>query len=114
MGLCTSRSTVSLAPSAHALGHMGEQDSESGTPTWDERLSVVQSKVLKAAEAGGARSGGPNPPAKGYLELGSKGEAEPQMCREPEEEDDTEGEGDVEELLNFSDSEGSLRSELLE
>lgn len=106
---------MSLAPSARALSHMEEEDSETGTPTWDERLSMVQgTKVIKASEASGVRSGGPNPPAKGYLELASKSEAEPQMSREAEEEEDTEGDGDVEELLNFSDSEGSLRSEFLE
>ncbi|KAF4105611.1 hypothetical protein G5714_013273 [Onychostoma macrolepis] len=56
---------------------------------------------------------GANPPAKGYLELGGKGEGELQTSREAEEEEDTDGD-EVVELLNVSDSEGSLRSQYLD
>ena len=121
MGLCTSRSTVSLDPSAHVLSQMEEQkDSEDGTPTWDEKLSMVQKlsvvQVIRVTEVSGVRSSGAsNPHAKGYLELASKSEVEPQTSREAEEEEEEEDDtdGDLEELLNFSDSDGSL-TELLE
>lgn len=115
MGLCTSKSAVSLAPSAEApSGESGTRPgggSPGGTPVWEEHTSTMQGTKAKA-EAG-IRSGGPNPTAKGYLELGGKGEGKPQMSREAEEEEDDTGD-ELEELLNFSDSEGSLKSEFLE
>ncbi|KAK9964790.1 hypothetical protein ABG768_005933 [Culter alburnus] len=56
---------------------------------------------------------GVNPPAKSYLELGGKVEGELQTSRDAEEEEDTDGD-EVVELLNVSDSEGSLRSQYLD
>ncbi|XP_076595919.1 uncharacterized protein LOC143326249 [Chaetodon auriga] len=129
MGLCTSKSTVTLDPSAHTLradraSRAGEGVSPEGTPILDEGILMVQpvkSKTEGGAGGGGAgggpKGGGPvNPTAKGYLELGGKGggEGEAQTSREAEEEDEDEEGDEVEELINFSDSEGSLRSEFLE
>lgn len=126
MGLCTSKSTVTLDPSAHTLSAdrasrvAGEGVSPEGTPILDEGILKVQ--PVKSKADGGGGGGGPksgaavSQTAKGYLELGGKGgvEGEAQTSREAEEEDEDE-EGDVvEELINFSDSEGSLRSEFLE
>lgn len=56
---------------------------------------------------------GANQSSKGYLELGGKGEGELQTSREAKEEEDTDGD-EVVELLNVSDSEGSLRSQYLD
>lgn len=79
--------------------------------------------VKSKAEAGGGGGGGGiksggvvNQTAKGYLELGGKGggDVEAQTSREAEEEDEDEEGDEVEELINFSDSEGSLISEFLE
>lgn len=116
MGLCTSKSAVSLAPSARALsaeaGSQAVDGSTGGTPAWDDCIVMVQG--IKTKTEAGVRSGGPNPTAKGYLELGGKSEGEPHTSREAEEEEE-ETEGDeVEELRNFSGSEESLRSEFLE
>lgn len=128
MGLCTSKSTVTLDPSAHTLSvdrasrAAGEGVSLGGTPILDEGILMVQPVKSKADGAGVAGGGGPksggavNQTAKGYLELGGKGggEGEAQTSREAEEEDEDEEGDEVEELINFSDSEGSLRSEFLE
>ncbi|GLD48524.1 F-BAR and double SH3 domains protein 1-like protein [Lates japonicus] len=126
MGLCTSKSTVTLDPSAHTLSAdrtsqaAGEGVSPEGTPILDEGILMVQ-PVKSKAEGGGGGGGGTksvglvNQTAKGYLELGGKGgEGEAQTSREAEEEDEDEDGDEVEELINFSDSEGSLRSEFLE
>lgn len=122
MGLCTSKSTVTLDPSAHILTAdrascaEGEGVSPEGTPILDEGILMVQ-PIKSKAEGGGGGGGGVvvSQTAKGYLELAGKGggEWEAQTSREAEEEDEDE-EGEVEELINFSDSEGSLRSEVLE
>ncbi|KAG7517863.1 hypothetical protein JOB18_018264 [Solea senegalensis] len=128
MGLCTSKSTVTLDPSAHTL-HAGPTSraaaqglSPRGTPIIEEGILMVQPVKSKAEGVGGGGGGGMksggviSPTAKGYLELGGKGsvEGEAQTSREAEEEDDNEDGDQVEELINFSDSEGSLRSEFLE
>lgn len=125
MGLCTSKSTVTLDPSAHTLSAdkanqaSGEGVSPEGTPILDEGILMVQPVKSKTAGggggAGGTKSAGAlNQAAKGYLELGGKtgAQGEAQMSQEAEEEDENGDE--VEELINLSDSEGSLRSEFLE
>lgn len=126
MGLCTSRSTVTLDPSVHTLSgdqanqRTGEGVSPEGTPILDEGILMVQPVKSKTGGGGGGGGGGTksagalNQTAKGYLELGGKrgGQGEAQMSREAEEEDENGDE--VEELINLSDSEGSLRSEFLE
>lgn len=126
MGLCTSKSTVTLDPSAHTLNVVrasraaGEGVSLEGTPILDEGILMVQpvkSKVEGTGGGGGPKtSGAVTQTAKGYLELGGQGgeEGEAQTSREAEEEDEDEEGDEVEELINFSDSEGSLRSEFLE
>lgn len=122
MGHCTSKSTVTLDPSAHTLSAdeaihaAGKGISPEGTPILDEGILMVQPVKSKAeGGGGGSKSGGAvNQAAKGYLEVGGKGrhEREARISLETEEEDE---EGDeVEELINFSDSEGSLRSEFLQ
>lgn len=131
MGLCTSKSTITLDPNAHILraDHtswaVGEGVSPEGTPILDEGILMVQ-PVKNKAEGGGGGGGlkssglvehpAVNQIAKGYLELGGKGEGdtEAQTSREAEEEAEDEEGDEVEELINFSDSEGSLRSEFLE
>lgn len=112
MGLCTTKSTVALTPDARVITiESGEQVADSGMQMWDDRTSTTQAG--KNRTASGVWSGDTNPFAKGYLELGGKGEGEPQTSRETEEEDDTDGD-DVVELLNVSGSEGSLRSQFLD
>ncbi|KAJ3587293.1 hypothetical protein NHX12_010891 [Muraenolepis orangiensis] len=119
MGLCTSKSSVTIDPSAHTLrkgaapgGHAAtDEDSVSGSPVLGYGILMVQ-PVNSKTQGGGVN----NHTAKGYLELGGKsggGEGEPQTSQEGSEEEEDE-EGDVEELINFTDSEGSLRSEFLE
>lgn len=123
MGLCTSKSTITLDPSAHTLcadqsSHAtGEGVSPEGTPILDEGILMVQPVKRKTESEGGGggqpKSGGAvNQTAKGYLELGGEGEA--QTSQEAEEEEEDEEGDEVEELINFSDSDGSLRSEFLE
>lgn len=109
MGLCT----TALTPGARVITiESGEQVADSGMQMWDDRTSTTQAG--KNRTASGVWSGDTNPLAfKGYLELGGKGEGEPQTSRETEEEDDTDGD-DVVELLNVSGSEGSLRSQFLD
>lgn len=126
MGLCTSKSTVTLDPSAHTLSvdrasHAAEERlSLEGTPILDEGILMVQPVKHRAEDTAGGGGGRPksggavNQTAKGYLELGGKGEGEPQMSQEAEEEDEDDNGDEVEELINFSDSEESLRSEFLE
>lgn len=131
MGLCTSKSTINLDPSAHTLSvdratcDSWEGASIEGTSILDEGLLMVQpirSKPEGTGRGGGGGGGGPksggavNQTAKGYLELGGKGvgEGETQTSREAEEEDEEEEGDEVEELINFSNSDGSLRSEFLE
>lgn len=127
MGLCTSKSTVILDPSSHTMRAdqaslaAGEGASAEGTPILDDSILMVQPIKSKAEGGGGGscglKTGGVvNQTAKGYLELGGKGggEGETQTPREAEQEDEDEEGGEVEELINFSDSEGSLRSEFLE
>ncbi|CAB1437095.1 unnamed protein product [Pleuronectes platessa] len=126
MGLCTSKATVTLDPSAHTLSAdrasqaAGEEVSPEGTPILDEGIMMVQ-PVKRKAEGGGGIGrtkidGLVNQTAKGYLELGGKGggEGEAQTSQEAEEEDEDEDCDQVEELINLSDSEGSLKSEFLE
>lgn len=132
MGLCSSKSTVTLDPSAHILSVDGgsrvaaEGVSLRGSSVLDERILMVQPLKHKANEgstkgggaAGGCRpkSGGAvNQSAKGYLELGGKGgEGEAQTWQEVEDQDEGDDGNEVEELINFAGSEESLRSEFLE
>ncbi len=125
MGLCTSKSTISLDPRAHTLSGerasraAGEGVSPEETPVLDEGILMVQPVKGKAESGGGGRpknGGMVNQTAKGYLELGGKaeGEGEAHMSQEAEEEEEDEEGDEVEELINFSDSEGSLRSEFLQ
>lgn len=128
MGLCTSKSTVTLDPSAHTLNadqashNAGEGVSSEGIPILGDGILMVQpvkTKTENVARGGGVGpkiGGAANQPAKDYLELGGKGggEGEAQTSLEAEEEDEDEDGDRVEELINFSDSEGSLRSEFLE
>lgn len=132
MGLCTSRTAVILDPSTHTLSAdrasqgTAERVSPGGTPILDEGILMVQPIKIKAecgggggpgAGGGGKKCGGAvNQTAKGYLELGGKGgrEGEAQTSSEAEEEDEDKDGDEVEELINFSDSDGSLRSEFLE
>lgn len=123
MGLCTSKSTVTLDPSARTLSAdqvsraAGLRVGSGGTPDVDEGILMVQPIKGKADGVGGGgggwmKTGGTvNHIAKGYLELGGKGgEVEAQTSREAEEEEEEEEGDEVEELINFSDSEGSVRS----
>lgn len=128
MGLCTSKSTVTLDPSAHILSADGagraaaEGVSLRGSSVLDEGILVVQPLKHKTNEASAGGGGGGcrpksgaavNQSAKGYLELGGKGgEGEAQTWQEAEDQD--EGDDEVEELINFVGSEESLRSEFLE
>ncbi|KAJ0049758.1 hypothetical protein NL108_003024 [Boleophthalmus pectinirostris] len=122
MGLCTSKSTVTLDPSAHIFHAEresragGDFDSADGTPILDEGILMVQPAKSKAEGGQGKGSRGGNQTAKGYLELGGKGggEGEAQTSREAEEEEEEEERDGVEEMVNFSHSEGSLQSEFLE
>lgn len=122
MGLCTSKSIVTLEPSAHSVNvdrasQASAQGVEPGrSPLLDEGIVIVQAVKNKAEGGGLTKSGGVvSQTAKGYLELGGKGvEDKVQTSRDVMEEgEDEEGEA-VAELINFSDSEGSLRSEFLE
>lgn len=120
MGLCTSKSSVILDPSAHTLSAdqasraAGMEVSPEATPILDQGILMVQpfkNKAEGGVGGGGTKSGGAvNQTAKGYLELGGKGGGE----GEAQEEDEDEEGDEVKELLNFSDSEGSLRSEFLD
>lgn len=101
----------------------GERLSSAGTPILDQGILMVQPVKSKAecggggGEGGGGKksSGAVNQTAKGYLELGGKGgEGEAQASQEAVEEEEDKDCDEVEELINFSDSEGSLRSEFLE
>lgn len=128
MGLCTSRSTINLDPTAHLLTMdqasqaAGERPSLDGTPILDEGILMVKPVKLKP-EGTGARGGGGggtktgstiNQAAKGYLEVGGKGGegGEAQTSNEVYEEVEEEEGNMVEELINISES--SLRSEFLE
>ncbi|CAL8267436.1 unnamed protein product [Boreogadus saida] len=114
-------SSVTLDPNAHPPGTGAappsdraakDGESVSETAALGEGILMVQPVNSKTQGGGGAR----DHTAKGYLELGGKGsggEGEAQMSREGGEEEEDE-EGDVEELINFLDSEGSLHSELLD
>lgn len=128
MGLCTSKSTVTLDPSAHILSVDGagraaaEGVSLQGSSVLDEGILMVQPLKHKTNEGSAGGGGGGcrpkssaavNQSAKGYLELGGKGgEGEAQTWQEAEDQD--EGDDEVEELINFAGSEESLRSEFLE
>lgn len=110
MGLCTTKSTVALTPGARVITiEPRDQVANSTIQPWDYWTSTAQAG--KNSIASGVWSGGINPLAKGYLELGGKGEEEPLTSREAEE--DTNGD-ELGELLNVSDSEGSLRSQFLD
>lgn len=120
MGLCTSKSSVTLDPSAHTLSadrasrEVGKGVSPEGTPILEDGILMVQPVKVKVEGGGGTKSGeAVNETANGYLELGGKGGGEAQTSQAEEEDEDEEGD-EVEELINFSDSEGSLRSEFLE
>ncbi|CAL8328572.1 unnamed protein product [Gadus morhua 'NCC'] len=114
------RSSVTLDPNAHTPGQGAapsdpaakDGESVSETAALGEGILMVLPVNSKTQGGGGAR----DHTAKGYLELGGKGsggEGEAQTSREGGEEEEDE-EGDVEELINFLDSEGSLHSELLD
>lgn len=105
MGLCSSKSTVAVAPYAGIQStESGDQaDSTMQASIWDDQTSTAQADKNKADPEVWSR--GANRPAKGYLEL--------QTSREEEEEEDS-NEDEVMELLNVSDSEGSLRSQFLD
>lgn len=129
MGLCMSKSNLTLDPGALTKGaapngHAAKdgEESVSQTPFPGEGILMVQPVNSKTQGGGGEEGGGGggdggiNHTAKGYLELGGKGgsgDGEGQALREGGEEEEDE-EGDVEELINFLDSDGSLRSEFLE
>lgn len=128
MGLCTSKSTVTLNPNAHMLSvdgascAAGEGVSLEGSSILDEGILMVQPLKSKTSE-GPAGGGGAGPKsagvvhqsAKGYLELGGKGgEREAQTSQEVADEDEGDNDNEVEELINFAGSEESLRSEFLE
>lgn len=130
MGLCTSRSTVTLDPSAHILSMDGgeraaaEGGSLQGSSDLDQGILMVQPHKHKTTEGSLAGGGGGCRPksvgavkqsAKGYLELGGKGgEGEARTWHEAEDHDEGEDGNEVEELINFVGSEESLRSEFLE
>lgn len=122
MGLCTSKSTVTLDPSAHVLdstrpsGAGGHWESLSGTPILDQGVLMVQPAKNKSDPSTAKSGRGAHQAGKGYLELGGKGtaEGEAQTSRDPEDDDDEEERDGVEEMVNFSHSEGSLQSEFLE
>lgn len=130
MGLCTSRSTVTLDPSAHILSVDGVERAASeggslrGSSILDQGILMVQPLKHKTTEGSLAGGGGGCRPksvgavkqsAKGYLELGGKGgEGEAQIWQEAEDQDEGDDGNEVEELINFVGSEESLRSEFLE
>lgn len=130
MGLCTSRSTVTLDPSAHILSADGVERATSeggslrGSSGLDQGILMVQPLKHKthdgslAGGGGGCRPksvGGVKQSAKGYLELGGKGgEGEAHIWQEAEDQDEGDDGNEVEELINFVGSEESLRSEFLE
>lgn len=130
MGLCTSKSTIKLDPRAHFLSieqasrAAGEGLSLDGTPILDEDILMVQPVKLlpestgaRGGGGGGTKTGGAvNQPAKGYLEVGGKGGGfvEAPTSKEVDEEEEDEEGNMVEELINISDSKGSLRSEFLD
>lgn len=130
MGLCTSKSTINLHPSAHLLSTeqasraAGEELSIDGPPILDEGILMVQPIKLRpegtgvrGGEGSGTKTGGEvNQTAKVYLEVGGKGGrgGEAPTSKEIEEEEEDEEGNMVEELINISDSKGSLRSEFLE
>uniref|UniRef100_A0AAV2MLI4 Uncharacterized protein n=1 Tax=Knipowitschia caucasica TaxID=637954 RepID=A0AAV2MLI4_KNICA len=115
MGLCTSKTSVSLNPAAHILhAEREDHDSPEGTPILEEGVLLVQPAKNKTEGGTKGGRGGGTQPAKGYMELGGK-EGEAQMSREGGEEEEEEEEQDaVEEMVNFSHSEVSLQSEFLE
>lgn len=130
MGLCTSKSTINLHPSTHPLSMeqasqaAGGELSIDGTPILDEGILMVQPVKLRAEGTGAKESGGRglkpgaevSQTAKVYLEVGVKEQRDGQALtsREVDEEDEDEEGNMVEELINISDSKGSLRSEFLE
>ncbi|KAK5925623.1 hypothetical protein CgunFtcFv8_018133 [Champsocephalus gunnari] len=75
MGLCTSKSTVTLDPSAQTLSADGASQAEGegvspeGTLIFGKGILMVQPVTSKAEGGGGGTKSG----AKGYLELGGKG-----------------------------------------
>lgn len=130
MGLCTSKSTIELDPSAHLLSTeqasraAGEELSLDGNSILDEDIVMVHPfKLLpegtgaRGGEGGGTTTGvAVNQTAKGYLEVGGKGGefvVAPTSKEVDEEEEDDEG-NMVEELNNISVSKGSLKSEFLD
>lgn len=130
MGLCTSKSTIKLDPNARLLSMerasraAGEGLSLDRTPILDEDILMVQ-PVKLLLEGTGARGGGGggtktcravNQTAKGYLEVGRKGGGfvEAPISKEVDEGEKDEEGNVVEELINISDSKGSLRSEFLD
>lgn len=124
MGLCTSKSTINLNPSANLLSMeqasrtTSEGLSPDRSPILDEGILMVQPVKLKN-EGTGARGGGTktsiNQTVKGYLEVVGGGcDGEAQTSKEVDEEEEDEEGNMVEELINISDSKDSLRSEFLE
>lgn len=130
MGLCTSKSSISLHPSTHPLSMdqasraAGDKLSIDGTPILDEGILMVQPVKLRAEGTGAMENGGRGPKpgtevsqtAKVYLEVGGKEQrdGEALTSREIYEEEEDEDGNMVEELINIADSKGSLRSEFLE
>ncbi|KAK5865310.1 hypothetical protein PBY51_016484 [Eleginops maclovinus] len=123
MGLCTSKSTVTLDPSAHTLSAEAASQAEiegvspEGTPILGKSILMVQPVKSKAEGGGGGGTKSAwvvNQTAKGYMELGGKGGVEGEAQTSQENEEEYEEGDEVEELINFSDSEGSLKSDFLE
>lgn len=130
MGLCTSKSTIELDPSAHLLSieqasrAAGEELSLDGNSILDEDIVMVhpfkplpEGTGARGGEGGGKTTGvAVNQTAKGYLEVGGKGGefvVAPTSKEVDEEEEDDEG-NMVEELNIISDSKGNLKSEFMD
>lgn len=130
MGLCTSKSTIKLDPSTHLLSTerasraAGEGLSHDGTSILDDNILMGKPVKLlpegteaKRGGSGGTKTGrAVNKTAKGYLEVGGKGRwfVEVPTSKEVGEEEEDKESNMVKELINISDSKGSLRSEFLD
>lgn len=105
-----------MGPSTHTLTadrtscSGGDDGSLEGTPVFHRGVLLVQPLKGKSEGCGGGKtktSGVVNQTSKGYLELG--GDRDTQLDVE-----DDEVEDEVEELINLTGTEGSLRSEFIE